>query len=225
MKFFKALRRWIRGHVEARIWAHKHRELNREFNIVVDTCTLLSGEERAILRYFKVWLPYAVWQEIRRQARVIASGGAEEVEVDENSTTPKRDLSVSDRKKEATAKITAPLMRKLVIKGKWSIFGSAGTGMVGKLMRVCISNLDTYCKTELDYLYRWRRKELDWNWNLEDLVGTSDIRVLATALQLMNEGIPNVVLLTKDKTLTLVAKSYDIRVEDKVSEISKIAQP
>ena len=221
MKFFKALRRWIRGHVEARIWAHRHREFNREFNVVVDTCVLFTGEELERLRFFKVWLPYAVWEEVRKQAKIIASGGEE----DENKSTPKRELSVSDRKKEATAKITAPLMRKLVIKGKWSIFGSAGTGMVGKLMRVCISNLDTYCKTELDYLYRWRRKELDWNWNLEDLVGTSDIRVLATALQLMNEGIPNVVLLTKDKTLILVAKSYDIRVEDKVSEILKITQP
>ena len=209
MKFFKTLRKSI----EARIWAQKHRELNRKFNIVVDTCVLLAGEARAILRYFKVWLPLAVWQEIRRQAKIIASG---EEEDDSEQKLPVPD---SNSEKETAAKITAPLMRRLVIKRKWSIFGSAGTGMVGRLMRVCISNLDIDCKAELESLCRRRRKALDWNQNLEELVGTSDLRVLATALQLTNEGIPNVVLLTKDKILTLVAKSYHIRV---ISEIAQL---
>jgi len=213
MKFFKTLRKLI----EARIWAQKHRELNREFNIVVDTCVLLAGEQRKILRYFKVWLPLAVWQEIRKQAKKIALGGEE----DENKLSLEQKSPVSDSgsEKEKAAKITAPLMRKLVIKGKWIIFGSAGTGMVGRLMRIPISNLNTDCKTELDHLWRRRRKVLDWNQNLEELVGTSDLRVLATALQLRDENIPNIILLTKDKTLTLVAKSYGVRVE---SEIAKL---
>lgn len=159
--------------------------------------------------YLNLWLPYAVWQQIKRMAERVE----ETVGEDRVSNTERIPVFTNG---DRAAKEVEPIMREMVAGGKWKIAGSAGTGIVKGLSGEKLSNLRPDTRRDLGSLFRRRRKQVDFDkTTLNQLVGITDLRILATCLSLRKE-FPNITLITGDKTLGLIAKDKDLRVIETV---------
>lgn len=173
----------------------------QENNVVIDTSSLFSEDVKGeLMNLEKVFIPLAVFEEIHRMACVNGNEDSNELSKEEVS-------------------IAASFLNEMLLnkKNKWDIIGSRGTGIVGELRKTRIIDLNEESQHQIWRTFKTRTRFLDnrsKNLNpystLYDLLGMTDLRVIASARNLQKQGKQSVVLITKDKIMLIIAKEYGL---------------
>ncbi len=222
MKLFKLLRNWFR----------------KRNHIVIDTCILLSKKARKKLGQMKkdvVIVPIAVYEQLLRRAGMLAGSGNKEDDFSGISDIEQKILETGREE----AKNVVNFIREMVRDNKnWWMGGSRGTGIVKALSNKRIRELGSSVQDKLNSLYTFRKraeedglidsrligeipemlKKIDaekisetlGNIKLKDVLGSTDIRILATCVNLKRKHISNLVLVTRDKSVLIIAQALGI---------------
>jgi len=185
-------------------------------NLIIDTCILLSGEDRKRLRYLEnIYIPRAVLEQVLRM-------GLEKEKEDPTHPTAKNIFFV----------ITVLALEKL-LKNKWHLAGSSKTGLLQSIENKTLAEFDANTAQQFQIIFRRRKRE--WNQKrekinlapiidphnivLRDLIGTTDLRIIAACLSL-KEGLKNrTYLVTRDRFLTILAQAMGVTVIKQVKDI------
>lgn len=192
MKIIRSLSIWF--------WARKKRQTLNKIAIVVDTSSLLDNREFARLLYVhEVFIPKPAWVQMRRLG---TRGPMQTADTEERAYVQKRAGNTTKR------------MRKMIggTKG-WDIIYSSGTGLVKKIGQRTLKTLRSPAKQALMSILKGRYQWVDFKTiTLLDFFGSTDIRVLAAAYHLQEQKKDRTItLLTKDKTMLLVAKDLGLQ--------------
>jgi len=194
--FFWALKRW-------------------NLKVVIDACILLDDKDLEKLKYLHyVFIPRAVLEQINRLA----------INVNAEDTSEMRGQQMA-------IKIQSLVLNKIRSK-KWQIAGSTGTGLLQSIENKKIGEFGKAVVEQLEKLYK-RKKEI-WNGKrkklelaplqfdskliLRDLIGSTDLRIIASCLNLKRKN-KNVILITRDKTLVILAQALGINVKQSVNDL------
>jgi rRNA-processing protein FCF1 len=194
--FFWALKRW-------------------NLKVVVDACILLDDKDLEKLKYlYHVFIPRAVLEQINRLA---INANAEDTS--------------EMRGQQMAIKIQSLVLNKIRSQ-KWQIAGSTGTGLLQSIENKKIGEFGKAVVEQLEKLYK-RKKEI-WNGKrkklelaplqfdskliLRDLIGSTDLRIIASCLNLKRKN-KNVILITRDKTLAILAQALGINVKQSVNDL------
>ena len=213
--FLETARRWfifrIIQRFYYRIWALRYNQIN----FVVDTCAFLSSREMDRLVCLKnIWVPRSVWQQI---GRMINPASASVDESDEEDylvlKTPQKSEILVNKTKEAAQRAEAIMRKKLTLR-QWKIISSRGTGIVGWLSHRKINELDPEIKKQLQTLLKKRSQKFDIEMTLGDLVGSTDLRILAVAIFLLRrKKMENkLIVISEDRILSLIARNQGLKV-------------
>ncbi|MGB9609228.1 MAG: PIN domain-containing protein [Patescibacteria group bacterium] len=193
------------------LWALKRWKLR----VVVDACILLNKDDLKKLKYLRhVFIPRAVQEQISRMVLQTDTDGTSEA-----------------RGQQLAAEIESEMLEKIK-KGKWKVIGSTGTGLLQSIENKKLGEFDQEIVKQLEKLYK-RKKEI-WNEKreklelaplkfdsqliLKDLIGSTDLRIIATCLNL-KRTTPNFYLITRDKTLAILAKTFRIDVKERAKDL------
>ena len=212
---FRTIGRWTPIRIIKRfyykIWALKYKQIH----IVVDTCALLSSREIERLACLKnIWVPRSVWQQIGRMVNpelvCVEEPDKEDCLV---SKTPLKSEILIKKTKEAAQRAEV-IMTQMLNKHHWKIISSRGTGIVGWISRRKVDDLDPEIKKELKALLKKRSQKFDPEISLGDLVGSTDLRILAAAIFLLRrKKIENkLVVISEDRILSLISRNQGIKV-------------
>lgn len=194
--FFWALKRWRK-------------------KIVIDACVLLNKDDLEKLKYLHhVYIPRSVREQISRMA--IQAREGVEVEIKDPQLVIEVEL----------------LMLEKIEKGKWKVIGSTGTGLLQSIENRKLGEFDEEVVKQLERLYK-KKKEIwdgkreklelapikfDSQLILKDLIGSTDLRIIAACLNLKRTA-KNFYLITRDKALAILAKTFGLEVKEKVEDL------
>lgn len=195
--FFWALKRW-------------------RLTVVIDACILLNKDDLLKLKYLRhVFIPRAVQEQISRMALPAETGNA----------------SDTIKAQQLAAEVKSVMLKKIK-SGKWKIVGSTGTGLLQSIENKKLSEFSDEIIQQLEKLYK-KKKEIwdgkreklelapikfDSQLILRDLIGSTDLRIIAACLSL-KKIVPHFYLITRDKALIILAKTFEIDVKEKVKDL------
>lgn len=170
--------------------------------VVIDTSGFLNEQaqkELGILLRLNLYIPTGVYQQINRMVMARAANGP----------------TLENLRK------TQEIIRKMVEKGKWRLLSSRGSRIVPGLRKIEISHLDSEFQGKIWTLVKKRISNVRYQGfndftTLEDLLGVTDLRVIAGALYLQQQkgNKKEIILFTKDKMMSIVAVSQGVSVKD-----------
>lgn|GEM_PF-1919283 len=203
MKLFNKVKDWIRLPDNKVVRAYK------KVLVVVDTSAFLNEEAAKeiglLLRLKNLYVPMGVYGEIQKKLKDISLG--------------KIERSLAER-----VNVISIVLEKMLKRGKWRLESSRELGIVPNLRKIEIFQLEGVFQDKIWSLVKKRmpRTYIPIEGNryqtynncttLEELVGIGDLRVIAVALKLQRQKKNRVVLLTRDKMMTLVAESQGLSV-------------
>ncbi|MDD2646692.1 MAG: PIN domain-containing protein [Patescibacteria group bacterium] len=184
-------------------------------NVVVDTCVLLSGQDRERLKYLKnIYIPRAVLEQVLRM------GLQKEKEEDENMHYN-------------IFFIIQIIILQKILNRKWHVAGSSRSGLLQSIENKTLAEFDTNTAEQLRNIFRKNKRE--WNLKrekinlapisdphataLRDLIGTTDLRIIASCLSLKRTENDKIYLLTRDKSLSVLAQAMGIIVIKRAQDI------
>lgn len=183
--------------------------------VIIDACILLNKDDLTKLKYLRhIFIPRAVQEQINRMALA--------TETDD----------VSDARARQLAAEIASVMLKKIKSGKWKIVGSTGTGLLQSIENKKLSEFNEEIIQQLEKMYK-KKKEIwdgkreklelgpikfDSQLILKDLIGSTDLRIIATCLNLKRTA-KNFYLITRDKALAILAKTFGINVKERIRDL------
>ena len=184
--------------------------------LVIDTCILLSGEDRRRLRYLRhVYIPRAVLEQVLRMG------------LEKEKEKPEYPGAVN-----IFFVITILVLEKLIQK-KWYLAGSSKSGLLQSIENKTLAEFDANTAQQLQAIFRRRKRE--WNQKrekinlapivdphtvaLRDLIGKTDLRIIAACLSLKEKETDKSYLVTRDRSLTVLAQAMGIIVIKQVKDI------
>lgn len=183
--------------------------------VVVDACILLNKDDLKKLKYLRyVFVPRAIQEQISRMALQVDTNDASEAKA-----------------QQLAAEVESMMSKKIKIK-RWKIIGSAGTGLLQSIENKKLSEFSEETMKELEKIYKKKKKiwdgkreklelaplQFDSQLILKDLVGSTDLRIIASCLNLKKVE-PHFYLVTRDKVLAILAKTFGIKVKEKIEDL------